>query len=137
MIDIRPFMPGDLVGFKPQGRQAAELELDDSTPQGLAWTALVDARPICCAGLIEVWQGRAYAWALLSDSAGPHMLGLTREIRSRFLSQPFARIEMAVDADFEAGRRWAVLLGFKLETPEPMAKFLPSGRDAYLYARTR
>jgi hypothetical protein len=43
---------------------------------------------------------------------------------------------MAVDAGFGAGCRWAELLGFSLETPEPMKKYLPNGRDAYLYART-
>lgn len=137
MIDIRPFMPGDLQGFRPQRHQVAEFAFDSSTPAGLAWTALVGARPICCAGLTECWPGRAYAWALLSVDSSPHLLGLTREIRSRIDATPFDRIEMAVDADFIAGRRWAVLLGFKLETPEPMAKFLPSGRAAYLYARTR
>lgn len=137
MIDIRPFMPGDLVGFRAQNRQRAEFDLDGSAPQGLAWTALVDARPICCAGLIEVWAGRAYAWALLHEDVGPHLLALTRGIRSRLDETPFARIEMAVDADFEAGRRWAVLLGFTLETPQPMRHFLPSGRAAYQYARIR
>lgn len=137
MIDIRPFMPGDLQGFRPQHHQAKEFAADNSVPTGLAWTALVNARPICCAGITECWPGRGYAWALLSEDAGPHLLVLTREIRSRFDETPFARIEMAVDADFIAGCRWAVLLGFELETPKPMAKFLPSGRAAYLYARTR
>lgn len=83
-----------------------------------------------------MWRGRAYAWALLAEDAGPHLLALTREIRSLISKTPFARIEMAVDADFPEARRWAVMLGFKLETPEPMAHYFTSGRAAYLYART-
>ena len=90
---------------------------------------------MACAGLVEVWEGRAYAWAILSDNAGPYMLPLTREIRSKLAAAPFRRIEMAVDADFDAGARWAEMLGFRCETPAPMAAYLPNGRAAYLYAR--
>jgi hypothetical protein len=63
------------------------------------------------------------------------MLALTREMRSGFIRTPFARIEMAVDANFAQGRRWAELLGFNCETPQPMRHYLPNGHDAYLYAR--
>jgi hypothetical protein len=42
---------------------------------------------------------------------------------------------MAVDANFAQGRRWAELLGFNCETPQPMRHYLPNGHDAYLYAR--
>lgn len=102
---------------------------------GHAWTALDGEEPIACAGVVEVWQGRAYAWALLSEHAGRHMLALTREIRSRLSRLPFRRVEMAVDAGFDAGARWALMLGFRLETPEPMRGYLPHGRSAFLFAR--
>lgn len=104
-------------------------------PYGLSWTALDGDEPICCAGVVEVWEGRAYAWALLSEYAGPHLLTLTRVIRSRLASLRYRRVEMAVDAGFDAGCRWAKMLGFRLETPAPMRGYLPNGRSAWLYAR--
>jgi len=80
-----------------------------------------------------MWEGRGYCWALLDRDAGPLMLPLTRAIRSLLAASALRRIEMAVDADFEAGRRWAELLGFK---PEYKARsYFPDGRDAWLYAR--
>lgn len=128
-------MPGDLAGFRPQAQQAAEFD-PRLVPDGQSWTALVAARPICCGGLVEMWPGRAYAWTVLSEDAAPHLLALTRGIRSLLDAAPFARVEMAVVADFKEGRRWAQLLGFVCETPSPMRNYFPDGRDAYLYART-
>jgi hypothetical protein len=102
---------------------------------GDAWTALLDGRPIACAGVVEVWSGRAYAWALLAEDAGPHMLAITRAIRCFLQRAPYRRIEMAVTVGFDAGRRWAEMLGFQLETPTAMRNYLPNGKDAWLYAR--
>ena len=136
VLDLREFHPSDFDRIRPQTQQADEFDRHRAEPQGLSWTALAAAMPICCGGLVEMWPGRAYAWSIVSADAGPHMLALTREIRSLLSRTPFARIEMAVAADFDAGRRWAELLGFVCETPAPMHRYLPDGRDAYLYART-
>lgn len=136
-MNIVPLEPSHLQAIRVQPAQAAEYAHADAlaSPTGMGWTALVDGEPVACAGLVEVWEGRAYAWAILSDNAGPYMLPLTREIRSKLDAAPFRRIEMAVDADFDAGARWAEMLGFRCETPAPMAAYLPNGRAAYLYAR--
>lgn len=94
---------------------------------------MVNGLPICCGGLIPIWAGRAYAWALLDIDAGPHMLALTRGIRSLFDATEWRRIEMAVDSEFEAGARWARLLGFHLE--HRASKYLPNGNDADIFVR--
>lgn len=76
-------------------------EVDASSlaaPYGMAWTALADGEVIACAGLVEMWRGRACAWGLLSADAGRHMTALTREIRSRLDGVAFRRIEIAVAA---------------------------------------
>ena len=118
----------------PQPGQAVEVDNYTKAAEfGHAWTLMVDGVPVACAGLVSMWEGRAYAWALLAKDAP--MLTLTREIRSHLARAGFARVEMAVDAGFVAAQRWAEMLGFTLETPEPMRKFLPNGRSAYLYAR--
>lgn len=136
-MNIVPLERDHLKEISVQPAQAAEYAHADAlaSPLGMGWAALVDGEPVACAGLVEVWEGRAYAWAILSDNAGPYMLPLTREIRSKLDAAPFRRIEMAVDADFDAGARWAEMLGFRCETPAPMAAYLPNGRAAYLYAR--
>jgi len=135
---VVPFEALHLRMIRVQPSQIAEYAHADAldSPTGLAWTAFADGEPLACAGLVEVWEGRAYAWAILSVDAGRYMLALTRGIRSRLAAAPFRRIEMAVDAGFAAGARWAQLLGFRCETPEPMTAYLPNGRAAYLYART-
>jgi hypothetical protein len=120
-----------------QEHQRHEVKDAPSTPAGQAWAALVGDHPICIGGLYEIWRGRAYAWALLGQDAGPHMLSLTRAIRSELARAPFARIEMVVEKDFRAARRWAEMLGYQLETPEPLRCFLPSGRDAWIYSRIK
>jgi hypothetical protein len=87
--------------------------------------------------MVEIWENRAYAWALLSRHAGPWMAAITRATRRGLKIAPFTRIEMAVDAEFPAAQRWAVMLGFHLETPDPMQRYMPTGRAAYLYAMVR
>lgn len=135
-MNILPFAVEHLSRLSPQAAQLGEVTADAlAGPYGQAWTAEVDGAPICCAGLMPVWDGRAYAWALLSKNSGKYMVPLTRAIRSRLSVAGFRRVEMAVDSTFGAGCRWAGLLGFRLETPFPMRAYLPNGRDAYLYAR--
>jgi len=122
--------------LRAQPAQVRELNADTlATPYGQAWTAMVADVPMACAGIVEVWTGRSYCWALLSADVGPHLLALTRAIRSRLAALPLRRVEMAVDAGFAPGCRWAEMLGFVRETPRPMRSYLPNGRDAWLYAR--
>lgn len=120
-----------------QERQRHELKDAPDRPMGQAWTALAGEHPVCIGGLYEIWRDRAYAWALLGRDAGPHMVSLTRAIRFQLGAAPFARIEMVVEQDFHAAARWAEALGFLLETPEPLRRFLPNGRDAWIYSRIK
>lgn len=134
---IIPFEPTHIQQLDVQDAQ--RLTDDDqaralAAPFGLAWTGAVDGVPVACAGLVEVWPGRAYAWALLARNAGPWMVAITRGVRRALKAAPFDRIEMAVDSGFLAGQRWALMLGFELETPLPARRYLPGWRDAYLYA---
>lgn len=90
------------------------------------------------AGLIPVYPGRfLIAWALLSRHSGPHMLAITRQVRRMLGAQDVDRIEMTVNAEFEAAQKWADMLGFVRETPEPLRKRGPGGTDEYIYARVR
>lgn len=104
---------------------------------GTGYVALVDGKPIAAAGVVELWQGRGHAWALLGVEAKDHMLAITRAIRRFLADVPFRRVEMAVDAAFPQAVHWAFMLGFECETPEPMRQFSPEGRACYLFARVK
>lgn len=134
MIELIDLERHHLRLIRPQDAQVAEVTADSlAGPIGKGWTAVADGVPICCGGVMPVWEGRGYCWTLIDRDAGPHMLGLTRAIRSLLDRSGWRRLEMAVDAEFEAGARWAVLLGFRLECHAP--KYLPNGRDALVYVR--
>lgn len=97
-----------------------------------AWTGVVDGAPIVCAGTIEQWPGRHIAWAYLVDETRPHMLWITREVLAQ-LEQVKGRVECTVRRDFEPGRRWARLLGFRPESI--LKKYGPEGEDHIGYVR--
>lgn len=133
---VAPFEPWHLSRLEVQPAQREEAQIQGDF-HGSAWSILVGESVICSAGLMELWPGRAYAWALLSVHAGPHMLGLTRIGRSIMDASPYRRIEMYVESEFTAGHRFARLLGFVCETPEGMRGYLPTGAKAHLYAKVR
>lgn len=105
---------------------------------GVAKSAWVGLRCVAAAGLIPFYPGRkSVAWAVISKDIGPYMLPITKEVR-RFLDEdPTPRIEMYVLSDFNAGHKWAKMLGFKCETPEGMRKHSYFGRDEFLYSRVK
>lgn len=145
---IRPFASDDLAtleGPDGPGLQAAQAYLGPGlTPamgealraQGPAFTVLGDdGRPVCSIGLVECWEDRALAWAVLGATAGRHLAGITRAVRRFLLVAPWRRIEAAVECSFTAGHRWARLLGFELEAERMRA--WSNGRDFALYAWLR
>lgn len=98
---------------------------------GPAFTALHGETVLACAGVVEVWAGRALAWALIAEDAGRHMLGIHRAVSGFLMQAPYRRIEATVDEGFEAGHRWLRLMGFVLETPNGMRGFNPDGRGGF------
>jgi hypothetical protein len=102
---------------------------------GYSYTAMVDGRPIACAGLAEQWEGRALAWALIGQDAGPHFVRMVRGMRRALDMSRWRRIEAQVDAEFVEGIRLAVMLGFEVESK--MRLFTTEGRDAFMFVRIR
>jgi ribosomal protein S18 acetylase RimI-like enzyme len=139
---IAPFHPDHLASMLLQPAQAGVQPLlgDPAYGASLAqagpcYSAVVDGVVIACAGLIPQWQGRAVAWALISNAAGPHFLGVHRAVRRALQVHDFRRVETGVVVDFEEGHRWAKMLGFEREGR--MRAYTPDGRDCDLYARVR
>lgn len=94
-----------------------------------------DGRVYACAGLMDMWENRAHAWALLSHDAGRYFVRIVRAMRAYLELQDIRRIEAAVDAQFSQGHRLMHMLGFEREGH--MRAFMPDGRDAVLYGRVR
>jgi len=140
---IRTFQPEDLLKVDLQPKQIGDFPSGITITTGkllaehFAISGWAGERCVGCAGIVELWTHRAIAWASLSSDCGGRMLEITRHVRAALDLHPCHRIETAVWSDFPAGRRWAELLGFRCETPEPMRHYDCNGRSAYLYARIR
>jgi len=142
MIEFVPFTPAHLLALRLQAAQADLQPLLGQPEYGAAlagadtWTGLVDGRVVGCAGVLPQWPGRAIAWALLTrDLTARHFLRVHLKVL-RVLrgaqDRGVRRIETTVDAGFDAGHRWARLLGFR---PEGLMRaYSPDGRDHVLYA---
>lgn len=128
----------DLTPQTAQADQSVESRVAWAQYQAEAGPAYAVMSPdgvICVGGICEAWVGRGIAWTLIAAHAGKHMVGLTRVVRKYVEDSGFKRVEMYVDPEHPAASRWARLLGFDLETPEPMRHFSPAGRSAYLFGR--
>ena len=141
---VSPFEVDDLNQFTPQAQQLGVSEVSHETyarylmDNGDAFTVRrPDGRIVCVLGLLDQWEGRALAWAIMAHDAGDRMLPLSRAIRAYLARSKHRRLEAYIDEGFQQGHRWAALLGFHNETPRPMQGFYPNGNAAYLYARVR
>jgi hypothetical protein len=136
MIEVVEFDPAHVAAMDVQ--QAQRIDCNAlAEPFGMAYTAMMEGTPIASAGVVEVWPGRGYAWAILGQNCGRAFVAVHRAVLRGISLCGLRRIEMAVAADFPEGRRWAEMLGFQLETPQPMRAYLQDGRDAYLYSRVK
>lgn len=108
---------------------------DSVTGSRVALSAWFENRCLGAAGIIDVYEGRAFAWALMSKYARPHLLTITRHIKFVLGHQDIRRIEMVVKADFKQGNTWARMLGFECETPNGMKAYFNDGSAALQYVR--
>lgn len=141
MIRVEPFQPWHFraISLQPAQAHLAPMAEDDVWGENVAkagpgYTAMLGDIPLAAAGICPQWDNRAMAWAVLSSSACLHMLEITRAVR-RFLDcRQEHRIEAQVKTNFEAGHRWARMLGFKREGTMRAYCY---GEDFDLYARIR
>jgi hypothetical protein len=98
------------------------------------YSVLEGDKVLACFGWSELYSHRALIWAFISKHAGPHMMGLTRVGKRMIKGLTYRRIEMEVDCEFEAGHRWARMLGFTQEA-ECLRGFRMDGGDTAIYAR--
>lgn len=117
---------------------------------GSSWTATLDGRPVGCAGFIHHHAAYLRSWALVSeDVPKTAWTTMTRRVRSEIraaFERGVIRIDAIVVENFNAGHRWAELVGFRdgrgewgvpLEFCGPeayLASWSPDGQGAILYA---
>ena len=139
MIQVVPFKAEHLTAIKLQHaqmylselvtqEQAVSLETQDS------YTATLDGHPVGAGGIIPQWAGRSIAWAFIAEVGPKNFLYIHRAVK-RFIDSCYVkRLEITVDCEFEAGHRWAGMLGFTKEL-DRMVAYRPDGGDCALYAR--
>lgn len=138
---VEPFKAEHLEGIELQPAQKDALhwipaEQYKALEGPTAFSLFSDGECVACVGAVEMWQGRAQVWTIVSNRAGKDMKSVTKVIKRMLTIAPWRRIEATVDCEFEQGHRWMRLLGFTLEI-ERMVAYLPDGRDAAQYVRIR
>lgn len=143
-LEFRPFLPGHLAVLQAQPAQQLEqvgmLEPHyvERLASNTAFGAWLGPRIVAAGGIVTLRPGEfAVGWCLFSSRAAPHMVAITRRAIAMLDEHPCTRIEMSVNANIPTGGRWAVALGFTLETPTPLRKRGVGGQDQMIYARVR
>ena len=111
---------------------AKNLEQDD-----LAFTGLVNNKPIFAAGMKMIWGQVAEGWVIATQDVWSHPLSVAKAIKKDFAriakENNITRVQTSIRKDFEQGQRFAEWLG--LENEGLMRKFGFDGTDQYRYAR--
>lgn len=107
---------------------------------GKVWTGTWNGAVAAVAGYTEPWPGRACIWiAFLDDFPqsvnGAVALAITRLGKKLIASMRHRRIEATVLTGYEAGYRWARMLGFQCEGT--LRCYDPLGRDHQLFSIVR
>lgn len=142
-MKIVRFLPRHLFELRLQTAQSAFRETILKPEYGTAlalagpcFSVMLNERPVACGGAQEFHSRRAEMWGLLSRDSRPVMRQMTRAIVGWMEQCPYARLEINVATGFDAGHRWATMLGFQVEGPEKQA-YSPDGRGAIPYVRLK
>ena len=103
----------------------------------LAFTGLVNNKPIFAAGMKMIWGQVAEGWVIASSEMWKYPLGVAKAIKKDFArvakENNIVRVQTAIRKEFKEGQRFAEWLG--LENEGLMRKFGFDGTDQYRYAR--
>jgi len=103
----------------------------------LAFTGIVNGKPIFAAGMKMIWGQVAEGWVIASSDMWKHPLGVAKAIKKDFArvakEHNIKRVQTAIRKDFAQGKRFAEWLG--LENEGLMKQYGFDGTDHYRYAR--
>lgn len=139
---IQPFKAEHLSKIKLQHWQAsaqaefANPDYGKVLENSYAYSLVDGDTVLCSAGIMDIWPGRAMAWALVGEDAGKRFFEIHRNVSAALRLHPAKRIEMAVHVDFKEAHRWAKLLGMHCEC-DSMQAYAPDGSNHSLYVRIK
>ena len=99
------------------------------------YTARVDGVVCAIFGTVRQWEGRSLAWSVMGEGARTRMHELTQSAIEWLDSRTERRLEIDVDERFDAGIRWAFLMGFRYEST--MHKYSETGEDVIKFVRIK
>ena len=103
----------------------------------LAFTGIVNNKPIFAAGMKIIWGQVAEGWVIATNEIWNHPLGVAKAIKKDFAKvakeHNIKRVQSGIRKDFKEGIRFAEWLG--LEREGLMKNWGFDGSDQYLYAR--
>ncbi len=100
---------------------------------GPCYSAFFGHQVIACAGVVELWKGRAQVWSLLSESMPRYRKTIHHAVKSFLKGYRVKRLECVVDPRDDKAMRWAEHLGFHVE--HRMRAYNPDGSDQLMYVR--
>lgn len=109
--------------------------MEEREASGRAFSCLKDGQVVACAGLSPIADDVAGGWALLALGARRHMVTLTRAMLAGIEAAPERTILIEVAVGFEAGARWAQMLGFVIADSPPEKR--GDGLDYQLWMLTK
>jgi RimJ/RimL family protein N-acetyltransferase len=105
--------------------------------ENLAFTGMVNKKPIFAAGMKMIWGQVAEGWVIASSDMWNHPLSVAKAIKKDFAKvakkHNIKRVQTAIRKDFTQGQRFAEWLG--LENEGLMRHYGFDGTDQYRYAR--
>ena len=103
----------------------------------LAFTGIINDKPIFAAGMKMVWGQVAEGWVIATNEMWKYPLSIAKAIKKDFArvakENNIIRVQSAIRKDFKEGQRFAEWLG--LEKEGLMRKWGFDGSDQYMYAR--
>lgn len=96
------------------------------------YTALFKGEAVFCGGVMVYGKNRGEAWALFGNLPSSLFVTVHRKTAQFLKTCPLDRIEAVIDFEFFQGRKWAKMLGFKLEAPR-LERYFENGRDGSLF----
>jgi len=100
---------------------------------GPCFSAFVGYDVIACAGIIQLWPGRAQVWSLLSNQMSRYYRDIHRAVKHYVDAYRVRRLECLVDPRHPEAVRWAKHLGFQYEAT--MRAYDMQGNDQAMYVR--
>lgn len=135
---LRHFTASDLdVLINRDGQEVPHTSVLAQAKSGPSFTAMVDGRPIGCAGMVFPWPGVGSTWMIVSEELGEHGLWMYRTVR-KFLEDmvrmhSLHRMEAVALVNSPRNQAFLEGLRFHVEQQGVARGFLADGRSVVRY----